>query len=521
MPSFSSIGRLKRWSSSAQTSAQGLKRARADDLSQEHRPNKRIKSRGKRHRPSNFPLEFWDSLSKVPLTRRALRELDRRNSARAAPGPAAPTVHATDRARFARYSGPDLRHLRGCPEPKGAVYTMASNRSSTSSSQRTRSTKSTKATTAKPKKSSAYNNAFEQHLNDRNIYLNGKSKPNQNEDLYQPRPSLSPSKFSDGAFERFQDEHKHLGSKGDVMRKVISVITGNINIPSSGDVLFNNLESITDKKTVDAKPDFYDGARFHNGDPCVVKRQAGYDGAIGACAMHALQNYGAEEPAFDGNAYTYSSTYYAGQLQLFAHHTTPPAASGERPEYHMTKLRNFAMTDCRETFVQGATVLRNARDWAQRHRDSFIQAANAKARQSGVQAPPEPETTVAAAEQYDESTVDEFVDCEDFATHTVGTEDYAGPGDVDEESALPHYLEDDEPSHDSTPLGAEPAMSFVTSFTSGFTAQSQTSSKRNRDSPPSKSRPRKKHDLTKKRPCLNQMWYHVNEDVSCLWDDRE
>jgi hypothetical protein len=145
------------------------------------------------------------------------------------------------------------------------------------------------------------------------------------------------------------------------------------------------------------------------------------------------------------------------------------------------------MTGNIDTFRRGATAFRNARDSAQRHRDSFIQAANARARQSGVEASPEAEITVAVAEQYEEST-DEFVDCED----------YPASGDVDEEPVLPQYLcaEDeqsqDEPSQESISLGAEPAMSFATSFTSSF-SQSQTSSKRTRPShsPPSNSQPRK------------------------------
>jgi hypothetical protein len=93
--------------------AQDRKRARADDPSQEHRPHKRTKSRGSFHQPSNFPPQFWDNLSKVWLTRRALRELDRRNGTQPPPGPATPAVYTTDRARFARHGGPDLRHLRG------------------------------------------------------------------------------------------------------------------------------------------------------------------------------------------------------------------------------------------------------------------------------------------------------------------------------------------------------------------------------------------------------------------------
>ncbi|KAL2255945.1 hypothetical protein VTK26DRAFT_2445 [Humicola hyalothermophila] len=173
-------------------------------------------------------------------------------------------------------------------------------------------------------------------------------------------------------------------------------------------------------------PNLFLEAKGPGGGADIALRQALHDRAIGARAIHALQNYGAEEPAYDGNAYTYTSTYHAGTgtLQLHAHHVTPPTAPGGRPEYHMTKLRGFDMTDSRETFVQGATAFRNARDSAQRYRDRFIQAANERAHQSDADAPPEAEIAVAVAEQY-EST-DKFVDCRDYpGSQNVGTEDYA------------------------------------------------------------------------------------------------
>ncbi|KAH8906449.1 hypothetical protein BR93DRAFT_969641 [Coniochaeta sp. PMI_546] len=514
------------------------KRPRADDLSQDRRPSKKTKSTDKPHY-RNFPPEFWDGLSRVPLTRRALRELDRRNSAQTAPGPAAPAVHTTDRVRFARHGGPDLRHLRGYSEPKGVERIMAAS-SSASSSRPSKSTQSTRPTTTTTRRSSAYDKAFEQHLNNNNVYLHSrKSKPGNTVDLHQPRPSLSPSKFSDGAFEHFQDEHDHLGSEGDVMRKIIPVISGSTDIANSGDVLFNNMESVTDGATVDAKPDFYDGAYLSDIDAAVTedlnsliipsdtnatrrpaapnffleakapwggadvaKRQAGLDGAIGARAMHALQNYGDEEPGFDGNAYSYSSTYHAGTgtLQLYTHHVTAPTAPGGRPEYHMTTLRAFAMTDSRETFVQGATAFRNARDVAQGHRDLFIQAANTRARQPGTGAPPEADIIVTETLQYVESTGVELEGCEDYAA--AGTENHAAHQDLDEAPAALQYLDavDEEPSQESTSLGPEPAMSFSTSVTSSFSAQDRTTSKRNRasNSPPSKSQQHKKRDSTKK-----------------------
>ena len=42
--------------------------------------------------------------------------------------------------------------------------------------------------------------------------------------------------------------------------------------------------------------------------------------------MHTLQNYRQTELIYDGSAYTYSSTYHDGNLKLYAHHVTAPAA---------------------------------------------------------------------------------------------------------------------------------------------------------------------------------------------------
>jgi hypothetical protein len=111
--------------------------------------------------------------------------------------------------------------------------------------------------------------------------------------------------------------------------------------------------------TVDPKPDFYDGARLEDinrevreelgpyiipigyttapvapnffmeakapsGGVDVAKRQAMQDGAYGARAMHSLQSYSEGKPVYDGNAYTITSTYYAGTgtLKLYATHPT-------------------------------------------------------------------------------------------------------------------------------------------------------------------------------------------------------
>ncbi|KUI56430.1 hypothetical protein VP1G_10824 [Cytospora mali] len=107
-----------------------------------------------------------------------------------------------------------------------------------------------------------------------------------------------------------------------------------------------------------------------------MTRQICYDGAVGARAIHTLQKYGKEESVDDGKPYTFNSAYHNGHMQLYAHHSTAPAAPGGRPEYHTSQLKAHALTNDRETFLQGATALRNTRDLAKQHRATFIKAAN-------------------------------------------------------------------------------------------------------------------------------------------------
>ncbi len=80
----------------------------------QHQPKKR-----KRGDPSQPPPAFWDNLSEIPLTRRALQELDRRNresSNAQVHGPVTQRIIAEARQaakHVARQGGPDLSELRG------------------------------------------------------------------------------------------------------------------------------------------------------------------------------------------------------------------------------------------------------------------------------------------------------------------------------------------------------------------------------------------------------------------------
>ena len=252
----------------------------------------------------------------------------------------------------------------------------------------------------------------------------------------------------------------------------------------------------TKRADVPVVPNFYLEAKAPGGGAEAVRRQACLEGAYGARAMHILRSYGEEEePVYDSKAYTYSSTYHAGTLRLYAHHVTAPTTSGggNGAGVHMTQVKGFDMLSDRDACADGIKHFRNARDLAQRHRDEFIQDANARARRSDTLPLDEPEA--AEARPYRDSGSDDFVDCEEYV---------ASRGVATKVSSLPQYLsaKDEEHSQESTSLGAvEPAMSFATSFTSSFSTQSPARSKRNRvsRSPPTESKLLKKQNVGKKR----------------------
>ena len=297
---------------------------------------------------------------------------------------------------------------------------MPSSRST--SRTRSKSTNTLGVSTVKTshRKSSAYHRDFEQHLIDHGIHPNNRTQKPHNWDeiqqkMAQPRPSLSPSKFSDGAFETFQEANEEALTEAMVMRKSFPIISGEADIPSAGELPFGNLKPLTDGTLVDAKPDFYDGARLAqidrriraelgsyitpstqhqapalpnfftevkgpDGIGAVAKRQACYDGAVGARGIDQLRAFGADKPdtVYDDNAYTITSTYHNGHLQIYTVHPTKPTDPGNSPEYYMTQINSFAMTGTAGRFREGASAFRNARDWAEERRNELITTANGR-----------------------------------------------------------------------------------------------------------------------------------------------
>ncbi|KND91877.1 hypothetical protein TOPH_03330 [Tolypocladium ophioglossoides CBS 100239] len=222
---------------------------------------------------------------------------------------------------------------------------------------------------------------------------------------------------------------------------------------------------------VPAAPSFFLEAKSSKGGADVALRQACLDGAYGARAMHALQSYGETDSAYDGNACTYISTYHNGTLKLYAHHVRAPATSGERPEYDMTQIDTWGMTGNLDTLRRGATAFRNARDLAKRHRNSFIQAANARASR----------VTSAAQDNVGETNEEEDPDptawqyAHDVLQQQIGdTCDDNSQGGTETNAASPCLdIEDNSrnPSQGSTVLDRDNlSMSFASSFTSGCSA---------------------------------------------------
>ena len=290
-----------------------------------------------------------------------------------------------------------------------------------------RRTAVTTATTASSKNTGVYSRGFLQNLIDHGVYPEEYDYPDDqvppppdnwqeiNQRLVKPRPSLSPSQFSDRVFKRFKRADAHVSKENTVMDSVILIIEGEVESSRSiaGNIPFNNLDHLTDGTLSTDKPDRFYGARPEqlnrsirnklghyivpstqedlpmapnffleakgpDGTAAVAKRQAVYDGALGARGMQSLQSYGENEPVYDNNAYTITSIYSDGQLKLYTTHPTQPAGLHNRPEYFMNQFRSFSMTDTSKTFRQGATAYQNARDWAKEKRDGFIEMANGR-----------------------------------------------------------------------------------------------------------------------------------------------
>ncbi|KAK5651051.1 hypothetical protein OQA88_1055 [Cercophora sp. LCS_1] len=437
----------------------GLKRKRQGQASErsQHQPKKQKKL----SHPARPPPSFWDNLSEIPLTKSALHELDRRNRNSAHPVTRRVTAELLARRvpiclkRFARQGGPDLSHLRGYDEPAFG-HGMSSNQSSlgrlkrgSTSTSKTPSTKTsgtktsgTKTTGTKTmgtkmtKSTGPYDRAFLQHLIDFKIYPSGYEypdgrippEPKNIEEiervLAQPRPSLSPSRFSREDFRKFQRADAHAAKERQVTTSVIPIIEGDVGDSKciAGEIPFTNLDHLTDGSLVPGNPDRYYGARPEqldqrvrqklggriipstqhdlpivqnfflavkgpDGSSAVAQRQAIYDVTLGQRGMLDTLSYGESEPVYDKKAYAIACTYHAGMLKMYTSHAIPPTSPEARPEYVTTQVGAYALTGNYDACRQGIAAYRNGRDWAKQQRDKAIEQANRRVTSTGTGAP--------------------------------------------------------------------------------------------------------------------------------------
>lgn len=273
--------------------------------------------------------------------------------------------------------------------------------------------------------SSAFDAVFRQHLVDYGIHPSSDSMnsshgtdhvPDNWDELQhmiaKPRPSLSPSQFSDGAFETIYNATM---TSEYSTKTIFPMIKGDSDIPSAARLTFDNLLPLTDGTILDARPDFYDGAHPTQTDgqlqeelgPYIIPTtqqqaptlpnffakiqgsnvetaksslEACYNGVMGARGIQKIRLFGADDDELpeDEKAYTFSSIYSNGMLSISAIYPTPSTSEPDDPDYRIVQLDCWALEDSREDFVAGAGALRNARDWAQAQRDRFIAAANAR-----------------------------------------------------------------------------------------------------------------------------------------------
>ena len=200
------------------------------------------------------------------------------------------------------------------------------------------------------------------------------------------------------------------------MSKVFPIIAGTADIPSQENLRFGSLKDLTDGSITKAQPDFYDGAcpedlnaqireelgpyivpstntaapclpnfftegKGPKGLPDVCKMQALYDGVVGERGTLELSSCHDPETAQYNIAHTITSTYHGGtgDLTIYSTHANHSNSSRHPIEYRVTQLNGWKMTGNPDAFRQGASALRNARDWAREKREELIAAANRNA----------------------------------------------------------------------------------------------------------------------------------------------
>ncbi|KAF1992098.1 hypothetical protein K402DRAFT_409542 [Aulographum hederae CBS 113979] len=248
------------------------KRARSEEPESTSLPPKRQKAcNSSVESDSSSPAQYYDSLSKIWLTKDALRELNRRNKKRGEelqrePEPPLPlsirSYLPLDASRLSRNGGPDLCDLTGDNRQRHLKEDTG---------QRSKTPRTT--TYTKTVSTEVYNRNFDQRMIDNMIYPadfffpDGEEppKPRNWEELrlmlMAPRPSLSLANFPEKDFKDFRRTNSRATSESTVKETVVPLIRGPLgNDYTSANVPFNNLKSLMTGPNHTAMPDLYYGA---------------------------------------------------------------------------------------------------------------------------------------------------------------------------------------------------------------------------------------------------------------------
>ncbi|KAL9607367.1 MAG: hypothetical protein Q9167_007713 [Letrouitia subvulpina] len=376
-------------------------------------------------RPHKPQTQLRHTLS---LNKRTLQEFDRRSNLedqrrnpleeRPPEGLRVQEVSA-DLKRFARRGGPDLSSIKGFPEPEtmgrtpGRVPKPNGKRKTNAVQGSKNNTTTTKS--KKSGRSSAYQSDFMKLLIGDGVDRTQRTrKPANYDDLHnrlvKRRGSLSPTLFSERHYENFLEAAENAVDEAQVMTDVFSVIKGNKSRPSRTNHACKNWAPLISANLVIPQPDFFDGAEQSAADSTlrqvldavivpstssdspflpnffaevkpskaaadVAYRQALYDGAFGARAMHHLKSYGNDE-TIDENAYTLTTTYVNNKLEIFAHYITASDNPGRKQHYRTVPIIKKILDEDIEAFRFGVTAFRNARDISEQNRKTFIADAN-------------------------------------------------------------------------------------------------------------------------------------------------
>ena len=97
----------------------------------------------------------------------------------------------------------------------------------------------------------------------------------------------------------------------------------------------------------------------------VADHQACYNGAIGARAVNELRSFSTDGSILDdNNAYTITSTYCHGLLNIHTAHTTHQHGAPQ-PERHTNRVGTWFLPQSSQQFREGVGAYRHSKEWAE------------------------------------------------------------------------------------------------------------------------------------------------------------